>query len=94
MQQVLKEGLSLAQQLAALPFKATRQAFRETTMSQRPLGEVVVESLNLGEGLAKLPWRLAEALVEESARLKPGPSLEQRVAALEERMRVPTDVGT
>lgn len=83
MRETVKEGLSLVQQLAALPFRAARQAFKETPVSQRPLGSVVDESLSLGEGLARLPFKLAEALVEESAQARP--RLEERVAALEQR---------
>ena len=87
MRETVKEGLSLVQQLAALPFKAARQAFKETSMSQRPLGGVVDESLSLGEGLARLPFKVAEALVEESAQARPG--LEERVTALEQKVGMP-----
>lgn len=81
---VLREGLDLAQQLAALPFKAARHALRETSLSRRPLGEVVADSLMLGEGLAKLPFQATAALMAEMGRS--GPSLEERVANLERRL--------
>lgn len=86
MRQTIREGLSLAQQLAALPFRAARQAFRQTDMSQRPLGDVVQETLHLGEGLAQLPFKATSALLSEVA--ERGPSLADRVSALERRLGV------
>ncbi|HYF93228.1 MAG TPA: hypothetical protein VD969_13440 [Symbiobacteriaceae bacterium] len=83
MRQALKEGLGLAEQLAALPFKTAREVFRATALSHRPLGEVVVESIGIGEGLARLPFRAASAMLVQAA--QSATSLEQRVAELERR---------
>jgi hypothetical protein len=95
--QTVKEGLNLAQELAALPFRAARQLLRDTDMKQRPLGEVVADSLRIGEDLVRIPFKATAAIMDEMA---PGsPSLEQRVAALERQLApqepqqppVPTD---
>jgi hypothetical protein len=86
MRQALMEGLDLAQQLVALPFKASRQLFRETGMARRPLGEVITESLTIGEDLTKLPFKAAAALLSEVS--SSGPSLEERVAALEQQVGI------
>lgn len=83
MNKVVREGLDLAQQIAALPFKAARQALQETTLRSQPLGDVIEESLTLGEGLAKLPFKAAAALAKNFSR--PRPDLEERVARLEQQ---------
>ncbi|HWI53880.1 MAG TPA: hypothetical protein VNT01_17210 [Symbiobacteriaceae bacterium] len=86
MRQAIQEGLNLAEQLAALPFKAARQAFEQSESNQRPWGELVRESMGIGEGLARLPFKATAVLLSEVAR--PGPSLEERVAELERRLGV------
>jgi hypothetical protein len=84
----IQEGLDLAQDLTALPFKAARQALQETPLSGRPIGDVVMDSLYLGEGLARLPLKATAALMAE---FPGGPSdLERRVAVLEQRLGVAT----
>ena len=62
---VMKEGLDLAQQLAALPFKAARQAFDSSNLGERPMADIIRESITLGEGLARLPFKVAGALLTE-----------------------------
>jgi hypothetical protein len=84
LRQTIKEGLTLAEQLAALPFTAARQAFQGSDLSERPWGEVVRESMSIGESLARLPFKATAALLAGPD----GPSLEQRVAELERRMGV------
>jgi hypothetical protein len=86
LQNSIREGLDLAQQLIALPFKAARQVFRDTAFSQRPTGEVVTEALHLGEDLVKLPLKAASALVADLPGRKP--DLEARIAKLERTMGV------
>gem|GEM_PF-5864740 len=71
------------QQLSALPFRVARKALQESTVSQRPLGGVLADSLAIGEGLARLPFKATSAVLDEMARMRP--SLEQRVAALEQK---------
>lgn len=83
MRQTVKDGLNLAQELAALPFRAARQLLRETDINRRPLGEVVADSLRIGEELARLPFKATAAVMDEMA--PSSPSLEQRVAALEQQ---------
>lgn len=87
MQEAIREGLDLTQQLIALPFKVAREAFRQTALSRRPVGEIVTETLHLGEDVAKLPWKAAAALMVETSQRKPG--LEARVAELERRLELP-----
>ena len=89
MRQTIKEGLDLAQELAALPFRAARQLFREGDVSRRPLGEVLMDSLRIGEDLARLPFKATAALVTEMT--PAGPSLEERVAALERQVSPPAE---
>lgn len=84
--EAMEEGLNLAGQLAAFPWKAARQAFRESDWSRRPLGEVIQDSLNLGEELARLPFKAAGALLTEMSSRQP--SLESRIAALEQRVGI------
>jgi hypothetical protein len=74
MRQVLMEGLDLAQQLAALPFRASRQLLRDTAVARRPLGEVVQESLTIGEDLARLPFKAASALIAEMSQSRQSPA--------------------
>ncbi len=62
---VMTEGLDLAQQMAALPFKAVRQAFDSSDLGERPMAELIRESITLGEGLARLPFKAASALLVE-----------------------------
>jgi len=62
---VMKEGLDLAQQMAALPFKAVRQAFDSSELGERPMADIIRESITLGEGLARLPFRAASAILAE-----------------------------
>lgn len=89
MRQAIQEGLNLAEQLAALPFKAARQVLQRTEISQRSVGDVLRESLQIGEGLARLPFKAAGAVITDMGQ-PGGPSLEQRVAELEKRMGVET----
>jgi hypothetical protein len=91
LQQTIREGLDLAQQLIALPFKAARQVFRETAFSHRPTGEVVTEALHLGEDLARLPLKAAAALAAELPRRRP--DLEARVSKLEHQIGVAPAAG-
>lgn len=86
MRSAIMEGLDLAQQLAAMPFKAARQVLRDTPAGRRPLGEVVQDSLLIGEDLARLPFKISQALIAETSGA--APSLEERVANLEKRLGV------
>ncbi len=87
MNKVLGEGLDLAQQLAALPFKAARQLLEGSTLKNRAVGDVLSESLSLSEGFARLPFKAAAALLTELGEQKP--NLEERVATLEQKAREP-----
>jgi hypothetical protein len=87
LRQMIKEGLSLAQQLAALPFKTARGALRETPLKERPLGDVLDDSFALGEGLARLPFRATAAIMDEIVERRPTiDTLEAKVAELERRL--------
>lgn len=88
MKALLHEGLGLAQQMAALPFKAIRQALNETMPQERALNGVLKETLELGEGLARLPFKVAGAVLDEFSERA---SLQQRVADLESRLAQPKD---
>ena len=65
MREVLREGLDIAGQLAAFPFKAARRSIHDTAVGDRPLGEVIDDSLHVGETLARLPFKAAAALLAE-----------------------------
>lgn len=84
MRQMIKEGLDLAEQLAALPFTTARQAFAASETGKGPWGEVVRDSLDIGEGLARLPFKATAALLSGAS----SPSLEARVTELERRLGV------
>ncbi|MDF2627024.1 MAG: hypothetical protein K0R39_855 [Symbiobacteriaceae bacterium] len=84
MRQTIKEGLGLAEQLAVLPFTAARQAFVASEGGRGPWAEVVRETLDVGEGLARLPFKATTALLSGAG--TGSPSLEERVAELERRM--------
>lgn len=86
MRSLLREGLDLAQQIAALPFRAAREALRDSRWTDQPLGEVVEDSLFLGEGLAKLPFKATLAAMDTLRQSRP--DLEERVAELERRLGV------
>lgn len=89
LRQMIKEGLGLAQQLAALPFKTAKLALQETTLKERPLGGVLEDSLELGEGLARLPFQATAAIMDEIADRRPAiDTLEAKVAVLERRLGV------
>jgi len=62
---VIKEGLELAQQMSALPFKAVRQIVDTAGLGERPIADIIRETITLGEGLARLPFRTATALLAE-----------------------------
>jgi hypothetical protein len=86
--QTIHEALDLAQQLAVLPIRASRELFRETALSRRPLGEVVQEALQLGEELVQLPFKATAALLSEREEPKML-ALEERIRRLEERLGNP-----
>lgn len=83
MRQTIREGLGLAEQLAALPFKAMREALPER---ERPWGDLVRESITIGEGLTRLPFKAAAAVLSSADPTTS--SLEQRVTELERRLGV------
>jgi hypothetical protein len=63
LRQTIKEGLGIAEQLAAFPFTAARQALASSETDRGPWSEVVRDSLNIGEGLARLPFKVTVALL-------------------------------
>jgi hypothetical protein len=63
LRQTIKEGLGIAEQLAAFPFTAARQALTSSETDRGPWGDVVRDSLSIGEGLARLPFKVTVALL-------------------------------
>lgn len=84
MRQTIKEGLDLAQQLAALPFTAARQALTASETGRGRWGDVMRDTIDIGEGLARLPFKATAVFLAGSD----SPSLEERVAELERRLGV------